>query len=78
MGDVRIGAIVEFLTDAKSEVCVDREKTFGRRGYIAAMSMFDKAIDMLLAQQTKIESLENHLECAREENDLYREKYGEI
>ena len=77
MADVRIGRIVCFLTDVKAELCLDKEMV-GGCGYIAAMSLFDKTIEMLLRQQTQIESLENMLDCEKEENARYHAKYGEI
>ena len=80
MSDVRIGRIVCFLTDVKAEICLEKGVNgfVGGCGYIAAMGLFDRAIEMLLQQQTKIENLENLLEIEKEENARYHEKYGEI
>lgn len=77
MGDVRIGRIVCFLTDVKAELCLDKEMV-GGYGYIAALGLFDRAIEMLLQQMTQIENLENLLKIEKEENARYHEKYGEI
>lgn len=76
--DYRLAGIIEFLSVVKSQVLKDASVVFAGYGKMVVAEYIDDCIARLLASQTSIANLKYRLKCEQEENEEYRQRYGDI
>ena len=71
--------IISWLVRVQEEALRDVNAiSVGGCGSFVVTHYVDECVSMLLEQQTYIAELEHKLECEREENKEYHDRYGEL